>query len=353
MSVERSGESLFFAPSHEKQHFSERSGSGLLPSPPPTNRGVIMTDTSIVDGITVRPDYMTGTSKMSLDEVKNYLSSVLGAVDWVEVSHGGYGYKHIAMSAYGVRIYYTEGREDILVWVPGKACEYLGDAGVWATRSYLDLKLTRLDLAWDRVGVSPYLLRDSFKASQYSSRVRANSCKWIEDGDGFQTFYIGSGHSLRTLVCYNRRGYNRLELRLRDDYAQATAQTMEYLYEEKDRIEFYLSLVTGYIDFVDRQVDTNVSRCPRLDWWADFVGSVDKMRFALEKKVQHAQEFVNNVIGRMSASVATAAQILAAQSSKNPLDVLTELFHIGLRKQKPKHKVLLGYFNTAQPYVPF
>ena len=84
------------------------------------------------------------------------------AASFRDVGHGGNGYECCSVGPYAVRVYYSPGREDHHVVVPGQACD------VMTTRAVLDLlagegrAFTRVDLALDGVQVGGRPLSPSF-----------------------------------------------------------------------------------------------------------------------------------------------------------------------------------------------
>jgi hypothetical protein len=299
--------------------------------------------------------YLTGTSRHSLEAVKAYLSSLLGASEFAPTGYGGNSYQHTLRSILDAKIYYTDGREDILVWLPGRVCEFLGHSGLICIIEHLELSCTRLDIAFDGHDISPMLLQQTWLDGNVNTRVRRESVDFRHEGVDVigNTFYIGSKKSERVLCAYDRRGFNRLEFRVRGEMAYNLSQSFLMLHDEPDRVSLVLGMLRAWVDFVDRSVDVNPTRCPQLPWWSSFLNSAEKFRFHKEKKEEYVLDYVANVIKRYSGSFSTAVDMISIQTGKNPLDVITELYFTGKSRQTSRHKWLVKQFGSLEAHVPF
>lgn len=327
--------------------------------PPFNDMGVFLTNDTVqpAPSFEVNLHYLTGTSRKSLEYIQNYVSSLLGAAEFVPVGYGGNSYKSSLRSVFGSKIYYTDGREDVLVWLPGAACEFIGHEALICLVEHLELSVTRLDVAFDGHGVSPALLEETWRDGNVNTRVRRESCKWINEGVDDSTgnsFYIGSRSSERHICCYDKRGFNRLEFRLKGEMAYNLSQSFVMLPDLADRVSLALGMLRAFVDFVDRSVDENPTRCPQLEWWADFLKNAEKFRFSKDKKEESVLDYVANVIKRYSASFATAVDMISIQTGKNPLDVCNELYYIGKSRQNARHKWFVKQYGVlSAAHVPF
>lgn len=337
-------------PSPSQSPWARGAGEGEGQAHPPyTNRGDVLTNE-----VESRPDYLTGTTwGIDLETVKSTLSSMLGAAEFVDMPYGGNFYQIQSRTAYGAKIYYTPGREDILVWIPGKACEYLGFHNIFLLITLLNMKVSRFDYCFNHVDISPMMLREAWESNRVSTRVKRNSCTYLKDGDGYESFYIGNAkYSEKTLVCYNKRGYNRLEFRLRGETAERVMQSLLEAPTASEQINIVLGVMTAFVDFVDRN-ETNVSRSSRLDWWAALVNDVSKIRYAVEKKVQMAHEVVEHFLASQLPTFAAVCEIMHRWGGGHPWDIAKDYFTAGQRRWKPKHKALVALAGSSPGYVPF
>lgn len=320
--------------------------------PPYTNRGVGLTNSEL----THRCDYLTGTTRESLETVRATLNEffhLAANTEWIEQDYGGYFYKNRCEGPYGARIYYTHGREDSLVWLPGKACEFLNISGIISISTLLSLSVTRLDWCFDGVAFKPRDVWDAFMTNNVNTKVlrQHGSSKFMEDSEGHTTAYIGSRSGLAQIVCYDMRGFNRLELRTKGERAKELLAGLGGCADQREMAKLVMGHITGFCDFVERD-HTNVSRSSRLAWWADFVGSVEKIRLSVKTSVQSAQEFVEKVPHRISTTVYTYVEMLAKLGT-NSREALEHLYWVGHRRAKPKHKALLAATPLSWGLSPF
>src|SRR4029453_1584469 len=98
--------------------------------------------------------------------------------------------------------------------------------------------------------------------------------------DGY-TVYIGARSSDRFVRIYNKA----VEQKLKDGSVWTRCE-VEFKKHQSQLAASYIlqgcdlrSLIFSAIDFRDRQADKNTSRCPQLDWWAAWVGAVERVSF--------------------------------------------------------------------------
>lgn len=76
-----------------------------------------------------------------------------------------------------------------------------------------------------------------------------------------------------------------------------------------------------FVDFVDREADTNISRCPRLDWWAALVGGASAARPVYVPPEQTVERLHRYALRALPSLLATLAD-----SSEHVLGVAPELY---------------------------
>lgn len=102
---------------------------------------------------------------------------------------------------------------------------------------------TRLDIAFDHVPFTPKEQYAAYASGEVITRCR--SFKWLENEDG-NTFYLGSSKSDRLTRCYDRRGFTRLELQLRNAYADEVIQAM---LDQREWLGLAVSFLRGHADY--------------------------------------------------------------------------------------------------------
>lgn len=207
---------------------------------------------------------------------------------------GGYGYR---LSA-GVRtasVYWTDGRPDVFVVLPGEVCEQLGVPALVALATELDLTpSSRLDVAWDTDLFTPLQLARSFEAGDVVTRIqrkprkgeRQDRCRGIEyrsnsEGD---TVYLGSRTSQRFVRVYDRRGSTRLEMELKEERAKLLWARFLSTADEGQWSALALGVVRDFIDFKDCASAENPKDRVMLPWWAAFTAWAGKVHFIIPKQ---------------------------------------------------------------------
>lgn len=191
----------------------------------------------------------------------------------VQLGHGGRGYKEFYTTGTGANLYRVpvNGGEYFTIEIKGEGCSCLVPDDfqdiVFLMRGGLRVNVARIDLAFDRVPFTPDQVyqemindRMTCKASRSSIRRYESPFKQQENngGLGCYTAYIGAPSSERMMRVYNEHGFNRLELQLKDAWAN-NAFGLVVGSPVKDWFMSALSVLTNYIRF-----DT--------DWWYEFVG---------------------------------------------------------------------------------
>jgi hypothetical protein len=170
-----------------------------------------------------------------------------------------------------------------LLEMPGKGCATLGLVGLWGLLKDLDRRGwrfngKRLDYKWDGVEFTPQVVDAANHAGQFVSRsLDTSDRKWVQDGNGKSTAYLGLRESGATkmLRVYDLHGFNRCEFELKDQEADdAIRALIEADSDEWSRVA--VKRLLRVVDYRDRATDPNPTRCSRLDWWESFVGQAKK-----------------------------------------------------------------------------
>lgn len=217
------------------------------------------------------------------EQLADYLTRDVGLSDPV-LCPGLWGYRKGLMFAEGVRLMWDPHSDTMppcAIEARGEACEALG----WERLSLLALpfELTRVDLAFDGHDLTPRRLWWSWQHKL--ARTKLKTPRWDNDGK-HQTFTLGKvGSGTAQVQCYNRRGFNRLELRLFGVRAQAFQEAGGFVGGLLEARRVALGQLRSVIDFVDPQSDSNISRRALLPWWKAFVDGVLKARVQFPARV--------------------------------------------------------------------
>ncbi len=207
---------------------------------------------------------------------------------YVEQEYGGRGYKTIATTAIGIKLYFgpvskSNKGNHCHVEIPGTACDCLLPDVFRELITYLvysrwvngvlqsDMfSVKRLDLAFDNV---PFTPEEWFKeicgknvvtlAKREKIYINYSPFALRENGEhGCMTVYLGTNESDRMMRVYNKRGYTRLEIQTRDERAHLVALDVllssPSMWHKKG-----LSHVVQFVNFTESIPE----------WWINFINS--------------------------------------------------------------------------------
>ncbi|AHM67473.1 hypothetical protein PPSQR21_038350 [Paenibacillus polymyxa SQR-21] len=278
-------------------------------------------------------DPNTGHKPITLSAVYHLLG--IPESEWVDMPKGLHGY-HSQKACGDIRILY-DGKSDMGIHVQfsGQGCRqwetYYGAAwsDLLGQLSNMDANFSRIDLAVDDIrhnGDKPY-----FRVGELIRRAKKGLCrsKWrtakpiekIKLADGSsqgKTIYYGSPSSKMQLRIYekdyerlnddqqleeNLTAWNRIELQLTDERAQATAL---FIQNGMETGEIILGILSHYINYVDDDGTRNKSRWPISQFWSDFLGDVGKLRLASkapDKTIPQKASWLDNQVSATLSEV--------------------------------------------------
>ena len=229
----------------------------------------------------------------------------------------------------------------VCIELKGEAFTWLMSEDVLSLAAELDLAkmeglvkryhATRVDLAFDHVGIDPQTMQEWFDGGCCKSRGVPEN-QWYSNAEG-QTCYIRSGP--RVLRLYNRRGYNRLELELKEQYARECLDALLGL-----PCSAWAAHAVGRIrplaDFVDRSSSDRISRCSLLPAWASLVGDVNPVRLLPRKR----PDINSTPAGKMNSKLARVRRALFVLRSacSTPEEFHRIIDHAAERYRLEKHQ---------------
>jgi DNA relaxase NicK len=201
--------------------------------------------------------------------------SILGPIQ--PFNSGGRGFKQIYHNILGFKIY-TEpamGTNEYFSYeIPGEACDcipwdYFQALGDLLESNYKDkYKFTRMDYAFDQVPFEPYQVKEAIMANQIRSLAKRKSLQIHEspftERDNYEigtyTVDFGSRSSERMIRVYNKRGFTRLEMEIRDKRADLVAKQILALPDD----QLWFTIAQAHLlDFIDFETP----------WWHEFASS--------------------------------------------------------------------------------
>lgn len=193
---------------------------------------------------------------------------------------------------------------------------------------------TRLDIALDdyEKRLSKEIVIEALEQGNYVGfskySVHVNSGKKKNKDKGW-TIYLGSRQSDKMYRLYDKSAESngkidayRLECELKDFKAKQLWELMMQLPDSNDnaRMEMYQSLLlevlVGGVDFRDLSVDSNMSRCPKLQWWADFLDYVHSsggLKLGAARSESSLQKTLTWVKRQVETSLAMLRDVLGSQ----------------------------------------
>ncbi len=292
--------------------------------------------------MTVGVDWLAFTVKgQGVDDVKGLLSGYL-AGEFVDLEHGGKRYQRMAVGTGGAKVYWSPGRDDVHIEMPGRAVGSLSEAqlrGLLLVACTLG-KATRVDLCADDFShvIQPREVYDA-AGSAVTHTVRD---KWqmTESRDGGATCYIGSRSSRQFLRVYNKAAQSggktnsiRWELEFKKEAAEIVAGRLA---TEDWRVVFDEHLV-NLVDFRERVDGKRGDRTARLSWFAAIVGGATKAKMRFRQPVRSLDKADAWLRQCVSAILATVFE-----GRGGDMAYVESLLGEGKKRQKPRHRALLA-----------
>jgi DNA relaxase NicK len=260
--------------------------------------------------------------------------------DLEELGHGGRGFKEIFHSLLEFKIYVTPSHETKDEYfhfeIPGQACELL----LWKYLQGLESLLSsnypncysykRIDLAFDNCPFTPSQVEEAIievkarsLAKRESLEIHISPFALRENGEeGTHTVNFGDRSSERMIRVYDKRGFTRLELELKDKRADLVARQ---LFQADDISKWYEIMVRHLRDFVDFETP----------WWGEFVGSIGRA-WAIVSSPKDIE--MESILNWLDHQVMPALSVVV---DTQPEEVMKILIERGRERRGSKYNLLL------------
>jgi hypothetical protein len=283
----------------------------------------------------------------------------VGIEEWEAV--GGarfYGRRHEYLGATLLSEYLSRAADDNAhVVLPGEVCAVGVDAllqlltrlRMWSSR----FTVARLDLAVDGVPFKP--------ADAYAAVLAGHVVSWVRrgrdgtvshvwhasnrEGEG-TTLYIGRRSSQRFMRIYDKRGPTRVELELKDTYADAAARELvERRGDDQELTRFVIGCLREFCDFGVQDGAHGSRDAVLLPWWAAFVGEVERIgKLVTDRREALSVDRTLRWVDR--AVVPSLAMIVACYGDAGE-ELLTAWIDSAKPRLSPRHLAAIREFRYA------
>lgn len=295
----------------------------------------------------IKADYLVLTAKLpDVQSVRKCIQKVAyefnedGGVVWTEdkgLSKGRY-YAHSANTVHGTKFGWhprQDGSFDVWVSIPGGVLSRVDSRLHFPIFKNLyscyGFTPTRFDIALDDFGktlpfetvVDALRFGNYVRFGQYDIHQnfgKKGGCGWTinfgsRKSDKYYRYYDKSAESNGEIDAY------RLEVELKDFKAkQVWKLLMDFAGRGDEGFVFYQELlrevVIGGVDFRDLSADSNISRCPQLGWWVEFieyVKSTGGIRLGSPTRISSLQKTVTWIKTQVETSLAMMRDVLGAE----------------------------------------
>ncbi len=228
----------------------------------------------------------------------------------------GMSFDHSFRSVLGIRGGYSLSGNKIraIIVLSGEYVRLIPHQIEWVKsiqENYPELKITRIDIALD-----DYERR--VKLSQIKVAVSQGNYSLLEKAKGINskisfsskyedTIYFGSPNSNKLIRFYNAETVHDIPADRWE--AQFRRQRAELVWQEISKINHsneLAKLVTGTIDFINRNHSVNMRQCPRLHWWQSLLDETDVQYIKVgsqEKSIDRAFEWIDRQVGPTLAMI--------------------------------------------------
>jgi hypothetical protein len=262
------------------------------------------------------------------------------------LEHGGRSFRLIHKNAMEFKIYtdpVTNQGEYFHYEIPGSACDCIDWARFYALYDLLEgnfkdkYSFTRLDFAFDYVPFEPHQIKEAVMNEQLRSLAKRQTLEIHEsplahrEGEGQElgtsTVSLGSRTSERMIRVYDKRGFTRLEMELKDKRADLVAKQLLALPDESLWFTVAQAHLLDYVDF-------------KTDWWELFITSNKRAGATISNPTDISMgKMINWLDKQVGPALSVAVDIL-------PEGVLTSIVQRGRRRRGERYGLLLADAQT-------
>lgn len=199
----------------------------------------------------------------------------------------------------------------------------------------------------------PYTLNKA----QMVTRAEQSDFRRSKGPTGGDSWYLGSSKGEARLRVYDKARESRgevdcirWELQLRGDSAKAAV--VRLVLGGKGGTAQNMGVWAGaelvrFVDFRDRAADSNVTRCPRLDWWAELVGGASRARPVVVPAPMTAERLHTHARFALPSWLATLADTAPKVTGQSPEQWMLDMLQRGRRNRSARHTLALRATLTS------
>jgi hypothetical protein len=228
------------------------------------------------------------------------------------------------------------------------ACHTTNVTRMDATLDDYSKRITPMDLELLSSGADdPYELNKRFMVT----RAKQSDFRRSKGPRGGDTWYLGGPKSDSRLRVYDKARESggeidaiRWEMQLRGLAAKSALVHLVLSHSSAQMQEMGLWVageLLRFVDFKDREADSNVTRCPRLPWFSELVGDAEKALPVVVKPPLTVERMHAYADRALPSWLATLADSAPAVSCRSPEEYILHLLSQGRQERSERHALAL------------
>lgn len=209
-------------------------------------------------------------------------------------------------------------------------------------------KLTRLDVAYDDFKglLDLNIISYCIKNGQWISSAGVRWWEVVYSSVGLSS-YIGSPQSRIRIRFYDKAAeqkvnyfWSRCEIQLRDE--QATEFSKKLIFDNFTINSLYFGVLNNYIRFVDKNSNSNITRCENFIWWDEFLETKESVKLWTPGISYNIARLRQNVEERWGNAIQTYLSLFGYTLLQKNLDEIKPVSDLPVQYKK----IILDYAHN-------
>lgn len=209
-------------------------------------------------------------------------------------------------------------------------------------------KLTRLDVAYDDFKglLDLNIISYCIKNGQWTSSAGVRWWEVVYSSVGLSS-YIGSPQSRIRIRFYDKAAeqkvdyfWSRCEIQLRDE--QATEFSKKLIFDNFTINSLYFGVLNNYIRFVDKNSNSNITRCKNFVWWDEFLETKEAVKLWTPGITYNIARLRQNVEERWGNAIQTYLSLFGYTLLQKNLDEIKPVSDLPVQYKK----IILDYAHN-------